>query len=111
MINIRMSRQQVIDFDREMQAISKESTAALQRDIARAAINIESDAKRGCPVDTGRLRASIHIVSLEAGQAAEVGTNVEYAPFVEARKPYLYPAAAKYRRKLLDDIARSHQNL
>lgn len=41
----------------------------------------ESHAKALTPVDTGRLRNSIsHAAS---GDAAYIGTNVEYAPYVE----------------------------
>lgn len=43
----------------------------------------ETYAKQNCPVDTGRLRNSIgHKVDKEK-QTAYIGTNVEYAPFVE----------------------------
>ena len=41
----------------------------------------ETYAKKATPVDTGRLRNSIsHTVN---GEAAYIGTNVEYAPYVE----------------------------
>lgn len=42
---------------------------------------IERHAKEECPVDTGRLRNSINYVV--RGNAIYVGTNVEYAPYVE----------------------------
>ena len=41
----------------------------------------ETYAKKATPVDTGRLRNSIsHTVD---GEATYIGTNVEYAPYVE----------------------------
>ena len=41
----------------------------------------ETHAKKATPVDTGRLRNSIsHTVD---GEAAYIGSNVEYAPYVE----------------------------
>ena len=53
----------------------------LQKDIEKAALTLEKNAKQNCPVDTGKLRASI---TTEVGNLeAEVGTNVEYAPYVE----------------------------
>jgi HK97 gp10 family phage protein len=63
-------------------------------------IRVESAAIRGCPVDTGRLRASIthEIASDVEGLVGRVGTDVEYAPYVEfgtgrmAAQPYLRPA-------------------
>jgi hypothetical protein len=55
--------------------------------IERSAINIEREAKNACPVDFGILRSSIEktVGASDAGRilSAEVGTNVEYAPFVE----------------------------
>ena len=58
----------------------------------------ESYAKTLCPVDTGRLRNSITHQRYDE-HTEVVGTNVEYAPFVElgthrmAAKPFLRPAA------------------
>lgn len=69
---------------------------------------VENSAKDNCPVDTGQLRASItHEVSNLQGV---VGTNVEYAPFVEfgtskqRPQPYLYPALATNREEITELI-------
>ena len=43
----------------------------------------EMYAKEDCPVDTGRLRASISHATSE--KTAYIGTNVEYAPAIEFR--------------------------
>jgi HK97 gp10 family phage protein len=55
--------------------------------IERSAINIERDAKNAAPVDMGILRSSIAktVTASDSGRVleAEVGTSVEYAPFVE----------------------------
>ena len=49
--------------------------------IDKACLLVETDAKRQCPVDDGQLRQSItHEVEDKEGI---VGTNVEYAPYVE----------------------------
>lgn len=73
--------------------------AALATALEEIGLTAEGYAKRACPVDTGRLRNSItHIVD-EDGALAVLGTNVEYAPFVELGtrhqkpQPYLKPAA------------------
>lgn len=42
---------------------------------------VENTAKENCPVDSGQLRNSI--ASNVSGETGEVGTNVEYAPYVE----------------------------
>lgn len=59
--------------------------AAAERGVYRAGLLVEGDAKRLCPVDTGRLRSSI-TTEIKYGRnnpIASVGTNVEYAPYVE----------------------------
>lgn len=71
--------------------------------LERACLVVENEAKINCPVDTGQLRSSItHEVHDQVG---EVGTNVEYAPYVEygtglfaadgngRQTPWVYPDA------------------
>lgn len=63
-------------------------------------LTAEGYAKKMCPVDTGRLRASIS--HARDDNAAYIGTNVEYAAYVELGtskmkpRPYLRPAAANH---------------
>lgn len=54
--------------------------AAALEEIGLAA---ERFAKAACPVDTGRLRNSITHALDMGEEAVYVGTNVEYAPYVE----------------------------
>jgi len=68
------------------------------------AMQAESYAKDLCPVDTGTLRNSItHGVIVGNGEvSAVVGTNTEYAPFVElghSQQPGRYVPAIKKRLK------------
>ena len=88
----------------EVRADNREAIAnAIDRALVAALEEIglvaEGYAKRACPVDTGRLRNSItHIVD-EGTRHVVIGTNVEYAPYVELGtrhqkpQPYLKPAA------------------
>lgn len=54
------------------------------------------------PVDTGRLKGSIGHTYSEDEQTEYIGTNVEYAPYVEfgtsrqRAQPYLKPAVANH---------------
>lgn len=79
---------------------------ALPEQIEQALIAIgmmaETHAKEECPVDTGRLRNSItHEVQMN-DKSVLIGSNVEYAAFVElgtsrmAAQPYLRPAAENH---------------
>ena len=54
---------------------------AIERGLEAIGLTAEGHAKKETPVDTGRLRNSIsHEVE---DRAAYIGTNVEYAPYVE----------------------------
>lgn len=72
----------------------------IAKDLARRGYKVSNQAKRLCPVDTGRLRSSITMVleSDSEGLYAVVGTNVDYAEHVEfgtstqRPQPFLRPA-------------------
>ncbi len=66
-------------------------TSPLGRFLLDFAIRVQTQARRNCPVDTGRLRASIGVdlVGTGAGLQATVGSNVVYARFVHDGTRYL----------------------
>jgi HK97 gp10 family phage protein len=72
----------------------------IARDLTKRAIQVEAAAKRLCPVDKGRLRASVtHSIERDSrGLIAFVGSNVHYAIYQELgtrhmrAQPYLRPA-------------------
>lgn len=76
------------------QALKEQTEQALIAIGARA----ETHAKKYCPVDTGNLRNSISNAVATNEKAVYIGTNVEYAPYVELgtsrakAQPYLRPA-------------------
>lgn len=86
-----------VDHTREVQEAKDIAT-----EIALEAVGLQAEgyAKRLCPVDTGNLRNSITHVYDE--DTAYIGTNVEYAPYVEygtsrtRAQPFLRPAAENH---------------
>lgn len=72
-----------------------------------------------CPVDTGRLRNSINYKVASDEDAVYVGTNVEYAPYVELgtskqkAHPYLKPAVddhtAEYKEIVKQTFAKYYK--
>lgn len=73
----------------------------------------EGYAKELCPVDTGRLRNSITHETSESEHAVYIGSNVEYAPYVElgtsrmAARPFLKPAVTDHVKEyeaIMNDI-------
>lgn len=71
-----------------------------QKALEAVGLQAEGHAKKKCPVDTGRLRNSITHTTDE--EAAYIGTNVEYAGYVEygtsrmKAQPYIRPAASDH---------------
>lgn len=93
-----------------LKKISDKTPEVTESIVKQAAYKVESNAKRNCPVDTGRLRGSI-ATKLE-GLEAEVGTNVEYATFIEygtvkqAAQPFMTPARQSVENELNKIIAK-----
>jgi len=51
--------------------------------VSEISLAVQKSAKILCPVDTNRLRGSIHILFSKDGFGSEIGTNVIYAAVVE----------------------------
>lgn len=80
-----MSKAEVIDRSVEFEA---KTNLEIRKALSESALIMQGNAQVRCPVDTGRLRDSIASSSsiLTKGHPimqAEIGTNVEYAPYVE----------------------------
>lgn len=84
-----------IENDHTAEAIAEMKDKAL---IALKSIGetAEGYAKDNCPVDTGRLKNSISFKVASNELAVYIGTNVEYAPYVE------------YRDKAHHDVGKAH---
>lgn len=67
------------------QFIDKGLDDAVSQGMEKACIYVEGNAKQNAPVDDGQLRQSItHDVDVDSNNVVGyVGTNVEYAPYVE----------------------------
>ncbi len=88
--------------------IEEAAFSQIERALEHVGLLMERNAKLACPVDTGRLRNSIsHTYDKNT---AYVGTNVEYAPYVEMgtkntkAQPYLKPAIADHIREYKNTI-------
>jgi phage gpG-like protein len=94
--------------------------AAKAKALERIGGKAESYAKKICPVKTGRLRNSITHQQYDDSTEV-VGTNVEYAPYVElghrtsggkhvAGKPFLRPAAENHTAEYRSIIEHAMKN-
>lgn len=91
-----------------LNSLLKSEHGSVAHDLERRGVKVESRAKQnasgrpGPNVDTGRLRSSItHVLGADdEGCYCDVGTNVEYAPYLEygtvnmPAYPFLKPALA-----------------
>ncbi len=72
-----------IEITDNSEKVKEEFEAAVLRALEKCGLVAEGYAKKLCPVDTGSLRGSITHTVDEAEPAAYVGTNSEYAAYVE----------------------------
>lgn len=85
-------------------AVLAKADELVKKKLELASLLVERSAKENCPVKTGTLRRSI--TRRVGKRKARVGSNVEYAPFVEmgTRKmpaqPYLRPALESNRDRI-----------
>ena len=69
------------EVDRNLERFEKELPNILEKALEQACLIVENSAKQNCPVNDGQLRQSIsHKTNKTTG---EIGTSVEYAPYVE----------------------------
>lgn len=96
--------------------VSRGIVRAIDRALEEIGLAAEGYAKRRCPVDTGNLRNSITHAVESAEDAVYVGTNVEYAAYVELgtsrtqAQPYLRPAATEHGSTYRSIIERNLRN-
>lgn len=80
---------------------------AVERALEAVGLQAEGYAKMLCPVDTGNLRNSITHTTEPSDRSAYIGTNVEYAPYVEygtsrtKAQPFLRPAAEDHAEEYM----------
>jgi HK97 gp10 family phage protein len=100
-----------VDNSEEVLRLFEEAT---ERALEKIGLVAEGYAKKLTPVDTGRLRNSIsHEVD---GQDVYIGTNVEYAPYVEMgtvrtkAQPFLKPAATEHSQTYKGILESEYKN-
>lgn len=101
-----------VKFTSHKDEVISEAKSSIEKALERIGLRAERNAKSYCPVDTGRLRNSISHATDDT--RAVIGTNVEYAPYVELgtskRSPhaYLKPAVAlhvdEYKRIVKSEL-------
>lgn len=70
-----------VDYKDNSEQVLSAMEKAIKNGLEAIGLTAEGHAKKETPVDTGRLRNSISHATDD--EAAYIGTNVEYAPYVE----------------------------
>lgn len=107
-------------FERNLKSAVGKRTQKIINQTNASAINVDRQAKKNAPVDTGRLRTSIHAIPtstfdretnvMTGDVEAAVATNVEYAPFLEFgtvkidARPFMFPAWESERPKYIEAL-------
>ena len=92
---------EIHDNSKEVSAAIK---AALLRGLEKCGLVAEGYAKKLCPVDTGNLHNSITHMVDEQEPAAIIGTNNEYAAYVELGTGIYADHAGQYRDILENEL-------
>ena len=74
-----------VDYKDNSEQVLSAMEKAIKNGLEAIGLTAEGHAKKETPVDTGRLRNSINHATDD--EAAYIGTNVEYAPYVELGSP------------------------
>lgn len=94
------------------QQFLSELNRAIEKSLEESGAEVENHAAYICPVDTGKLRNSL-THRLVDDRTCEVGTDTEYALYVEAgtsrakAQPYLVPSL-KFCAPLIEQIFRNN---
>ena len=96
LIELNINNTQLKQLEKNIRQYCKELKKEIKTALTSTVLDIESEAKKRCPADTGRLRASIS-PDIKSPIEGQVGTNVEYASAVEyGTKPHtIRPKKAK----------------
>lgn len=86
-----MAKEVSVTFRSNAQQVRARFNAACNRALERIGLQAEGYAIDLAPVDTGRLRNSITHAVAPAEGVVYIGTNVEYAPYVELGTGKYYP--------------------
>ncbi len=104
----------LIELRKKMRRLARKFPKEFKDQVRASTINVDRNAKRFTPVDTGRLRSSIRHEFSDGGLTGEVTANTNYAAFVELGtskqdpQPFLDPAfrleVSRFEDQLIDRI-------
>lgn len=103
----------IVEVQRNLEKVGEDIKEAARQGVMTAAENIAEEARALCPVDTGRLQASIDYRLNWSGEtvSAEIFADTEYAGYVEFGTRYMAPryymtrAFQNYAARYAEDVS------
>ena len=111
-----MSKQKFLD-NSTLKMISEKVSTKTKQALQECSEMLVNEAKSRCPVDSGRLRDSIHAEKRKGGTKYQItadakddqgryyGRIVEYSPKIN--RPFLYPAMDKLREQIKEKLVQA----
>lgn len=104
-----MSVTRIVVTRNDFRRIASELTPKIQKIVITTAYEVEAEIKETVPWKTHNLQRSYHIAPIDETHC-EVGTDVEYAPFVEygtvhmSARPHVHPSVEHSRPRFYDRL-------
>lgn len=95
-----MANVTIVYNDSQISELLRSPSGPVVQDLVQRANRVLVAARRGCPVNTGALRASLHIDMVPGGlyPTARIGTNLAYALPVHEGHGWIFPKSATILR-------------
>jgi len=108
-LKVSISSDEIEGLLKDFRKYGKNKIKEVGKRVIKGGLQIHTEARRDILVDTGRARSSTNLkINRDKGDVigAEVTTSVNYAIYIERKKPYLYKAFAKERPRFIRDVKR-----
>ena len=102
-----------------LESLGEKVTKATKKALKNNADMLVQEIKKRCPVDTGRLRDSIHAEAKKSGMYYKIvadakNDGIYYAKIVEfspkINRPFMYPAMDSLRNQIKDNLIEAVRN-
>lgn len=112
-VKITIDDREIRKITRNIDKYNRRANKAAEEAVVNNALKAQREAKQNILIDTGRARRNTRVKFQNKNGfrlGAIVGTFVNYAIYIERKKPYLFPAFERARNNLLRDLRRIFRN-
>jgi len=110
-IKIKPDPKVTAKLNKAVDEMKDKAQSKISRAVGQTVLNVDRKAKRGTPVDTGRLRSGWEIEWRKGDTRGSVFNQVKYGPKIERREGMLARAWASERPKFIRKVQRALKQL